>query len=94
MCQCISRQSKTYRRNLLGQLNILGQRHGTLLERALKVDVLDVVAEIGFLVDDTDQAVLDLQVHLCALLDILVEDARSLDGQGRAAVDNKYQLLL
>jgi len=46
-------------RDLLGQVDIFGQRHFALLDRALEVDVLHGVAQVGGLPDDGDQAVLD-----------------------------------
>ena len=58
-------------RDLLGKLDVLGQGGLALLDRALEVDVLDLVAEVGVLLDDGDQAVLDLQVHLRAIFDVL-----------------------
>ena len=58
-------------RDLLGKLDVLGQGGLALLDRALEVDVLDLVAEVGILLDDGDQAVLDLQVHLRAIFDVL-----------------------
>jgi len=67
------------RRNLLGKLNILGQAHGTLLKRTLQVHILDVLAKIGFLVDDANETVLDLEVHLGAFFDVFSEDSRCLD---------------
>lgn len=84
MCQCISRQSKTYRRNLLGKINVLGQVDGTLLQRALKVDILQVLAEVGLLVDDADQTVLDLKVNLGTLFNVLRQDTGCLDREGDA----------
>jgi hypothetical protein len=46
-------------RDLLRQLDVLGQGQLALLNRALEVDVLDGVAQVGGLPDDGDQAVLD-----------------------------------
>ena len=77
-------RNAAYRRNLLGKIDILGQLHGTLLQRTLEIDILQVVAQVGFLVDDADQAILDLQVHLCALLNVLGQNTRCLDGQSDA----------
>jgi len=73
-------------RDLLGELDVLGQGELALLERALEVDVLDLGAEVGILPDDGDQAVLDLQVHLGAIFDVLREVAASDDAEGLAAV--------
>lgn len=67
--------------NLCRKRDILLDRHLALLERALQVDIGDGVAEIGGLSDDGDQAILDLQVYLGALLDVLVEVAGGGDGE-------------
>lgn len=71
-------------RDLLGQLDVLGQGELALLEWALKVDVLDLVAKVGSLPDDGDQAVLDLQVHLGAVFDIFRQVAAGGDAEGCA----------
>lgn len=73
-------------RDLLRQLDVLGQGQLALLERALEVDVLDLAAEVGVLPDDGDQAVLDLQMHLGAVFDVFCEVAASDDAEGLAAV--------
>jgi hypothetical protein len=73
-------------RDLLGELDVLGQGELALLKRALEVDVLDLGAEVGVLSDDGDQTVLDLQVHLGAIFDILREVTASDDAEGLAAV--------
>jgi hypothetical protein len=74
------------RRDLLGELDVLGQRGLALLDRALEVDVLDLVAKVGGLLDDGDQAVLDLQVHLGAFFDICREVTAGGDAEGDTAV--------
>lgn len=84
-------KDRTYGRNLLGKVNVLGQLHRALLQRALEIDILEVLTQVGLLVDDADQTVLDLQVNLCALLDILRQDSRGLDGQSDATA-NKREL--
>lgn len=73
--------SITYRRNLPGQINILGQAHLALVEGALKVSLLNRVAAICVLVDERDESVLDLEVHLEAFADFLLEVAGSLDAE-------------
>jgi hypothetical protein len=73
-------------RDLLGELDVLGQGELALLERALEVDVLDLSAEVGVLPDDGDQAVLDLQVHLGAIFNVLREVTASDDAEGLATV--------
>lgn len=87
-----NRTIQTYGRNLLGKLDILGQAHWALLERALQVDILDVLAKIRLLVDDADQAILDLQVDLCALLDVFVKDTRCLDRESGATVMSNHSM--
>lgn len=72
-------------RDLLRQLDVLGEGGLALLDRALEVDVLDGVAQVGGLLDDGDQAVLDLQVHLGAVLDIFGEVTAGGDGENLAA---------
>lgn len=73
-------------RDLLGQLDVLGQGGLALLDRALEVDVLDLAAEVGGLLDDGDQAVLDLQVHLGAFFDVFGEVTAGGDAEGHTTV--------
>lgn len=73
-------------RDLLRELDVLGQGELALLERALEVDILDLAAEVGGLPDDGDQAVLDLQVHLGAIFDIFREVTAGDDAEGLAAM--------
>lgn len=75
------RVASTYRRNLPGQADVLGEGHLALVQRALEVCLADGVASVGVLVDEGDEAVLDLQVHREALLDLLLEVTRRLDGE-------------
>lgn len=77
----ITAQECTYGRNLARQFNVLGQAQLALLQRALEVCLLDGVARIALLVDQGDQPVLDLKVHLAALLNLFLEVARGLDAQ-------------
>ena len=67
--------------HLLGNLYALGQLHGTLLERAGQVDIADLVAEVGFLLDQGDQAVFDLQEDFGAGFDVFGEGAGGDDGE-------------
>lgn len=48
------------RRDLFGQLHLLRESGLALLDWALEVDVLDLVAQVGLLLDNGDQAVFDL----------------------------------
>jgi hypothetical protein len=72
---------ETYRRNLPGQINVLCQAHLALLKRALEVSLLDRFATVRILVDECDEAVLDLQVHLETLTNFLLEVASGLDAE-------------
>ena len=69
------------RRDLRRQIDIRGQAHLALLERALEVTFLDRLAPVGVLVDEGDEAVFDLQVHFEALVDLLFEGAGGFDGE-------------
>lgn len=71
-----------YRRNLLGDIDVLGQLHLALLDRTCHVGFLDRFAEVGFLVDERDEAVFDLEVHLRAFVDRFLELARGRDAEG------------
>jgi hypothetical protein len=72
---------RAYRRNFPWDVDVLGESHLALVERALEVCLADGVASICLLVDQGDQAVLDLQVHFEALLNLLLEVTRGLDGE-------------
>lgn len=74
-----------YRGDLLGQIDVLGQLHLALLERARQVCLLNGLAQVGLLVDKRDEAVFDLEMHLRALFDTLFEVARSFDREGRSS---------
>jgi len=74
-----------YRRNLLGQFDVLGDRNLSLLDGALEINILDLLAEVDNLVEKLDEAVFDHQLHVGALLDCLLNGSRRLDGQVRAA---------
>lgn len=58
-------------RDLRWQLNVLCQGSLSLLDGALEADVAGLFAQIGSLLDESDQAVLDLQLDVSACLDIL-----------------------
>ena len=76
-----TRRACTYRRNLPRQLNILSQAELALLQRTLEIRLLNRVARVALLVDQRDQSVLDLEMHLGALADLFLEIARRLDSQ-------------
>ena len=73
------------RRDLLRKFDVLGELGLAVVDGAVEVDVLDGVAEVGGLLDDGDQAVLDLQVDVGALVDLLGQVAFGGDGEGGAA---------
>jgi hypothetical protein len=77
----------TYRGDFAGQSDVLGQAQLALLERALEVGLLDRFACIALLVDERDEAVLDLQVHLGSLDNLLLEVAAGLDAESLTAMD-------
>lgn len=81
---------EAYRRDLLGQVDVLGQLEIALLKRALEVDLLDVVAQRSLLLDEGDQTVLDLQADLGTILDLLRERAARLDAEGIATDGAMY----
>ena len=72
---------KTYRRDLLWQVNFLLQGHLALLQRTMKIDVLDLLAEIGSLLDQSDKTPFHNQAHVGALLNLLQQSTASIDGK-------------
>ena len=75
------------RRDLFRQIHVLRQRRLAFLDRTLEIDVLDRVAEVGGLLDDGDEAVLDLEVDLAAFGHVLAEGAGCCDCKFLAAVE-------
>ena len=69
----------TYRWDLLGQLDSLDNGNLPLLDGAFKIDVLDLLAQIRLGVDQADVSIFDLQVHICALLNLVLYRAGSRD---------------
>ena len=67
--------------HLLWDRDALCEIHGALFERAAEVDVADLVAQVGLLLDERDDAVFDLQKDLGAGLDVLGEGACGGDGE-------------
>lgn len=63
------------RRDVLGQVDLLHDDGLALLYGALHLDFLDLVAEVDFHVDESDEAVLDLQYDVGAVFDVFVEYA-------------------
>lgn len=75
------KQGQTHRGNLVGKLDRLGDAQDALLDRALEVDVLNLLAEVRLRADKANQAVLDLQEDVGALLDGLLDGTGSLDDE-------------
>lgn len=73
--------SQTYRRDLGGEADGLGDGEVTLLDRALEVDVGNLLAEVGGRADEADEAVFDLEADVRALLDVLGCLSRGLDDE-------------
>lgn len=67
--------------DLLGQIDILLNLNIAFVQRALQIDILDRVTQIGGLLDDRDEPVLDLKVDFGAFLDFLIELAGGGDSQ-------------
>lgn len=74
---------------MLGQLHLFGQNHFTLLQRALHIDILELITEVDGLLDQSNETPLDLQAHSSALLDPLVEDTAGLDVENLATVEER-----
>ena len=74
------------RRNLLRQLDLLGDSSLTLFYGAVEVDVLDLIAEIRLLLDERDEAVSNLELHCSALVDILFKISLRSENQSLTAI--------
>src|SRR5690242_14036235 len=68
--------NKTYRRNLLWQIDLLGQGHFTWFQRTFKIHIDELFTEIGCLPEKSDQAIFDLQKHISTILDLFMQGAR------------------
>lgn len=77
--------------NLLGQVDTLGEGQGARLDGTLHINVLNLLAEVCLGADKADQAVLDLQRDICALLDRLGHDAGR--GNYESLATNRQQML-
>jgi hypothetical protein len=76
----------TYRRDLAGEFDGLAQHQVAGLDGALEVDVLDLLAQVGGGAEQLDEAVLDLELDVGALLDGLLHLSNSADEEFRATV--------
>ncbi|PNY28691.1 Uncharacterized protein TCAP_01384, partial [Tolypocladium capitatum] len=68
-------------RNLLGQVDRLGNLHGASFDGAFEVDVADLLAEVRRGSKKPDETVLDFQQDVGALLDGLLDSPAGLDEQ-------------
>ena len=71
--------TRTYRWDLLGQIDVLHEILRSLLEWTLQVYFFHIITQIGFLVYEADAAIFDLEVDFGAFLDIFGEGAISGD---------------
>lgn len=71
---------------MLWQVHLLRQDHLALLERTLHADVLDLIAEINGLLDQSDETPFDFQSDGSTLLDLLLQGAASLNGKSLATI--------
>lgn len=55
----VTRRARTYRWDLLGDVDGLGNGQLALLDRTLEIDVFDLLAQAGLGADEADQAILD-----------------------------------
>lgn len=81
----------TYRRDLLGDVDRLGDGQHALLDGALEVDVLGLLAQAGRGGQQPDQPVLDDELDVRAVLDRLVHGASRADLELDAASKHKCQ---
>jgi hypothetical protein len=64
---------------LTGEINILGDSHISLLNRALQIDVANLLAEIRRGGYKSDQTIFHLQLNVCSLSNILQQCTACLD---------------
>lgn len=69
----------TYGWDFLGQVDLLDDGNPALFDGALEIDVLDLLAEIRLGIDQTDVSIFDLEIHICALLDLVLHRASCCD---------------
>lgn len=82
----------TYGRNFTGKFHVLGQGHLALLERALEISLANCLAAVCLLVDEGNQPVFDLEVHLEALANLLFEVTGRLDAKRLTTVEMTISL--
>jgi hypothetical protein len=71
-------------------LNLLGQSHCSRLQGTLQVHVHNLITEIGALFNKSDQPVFNLQENVGALLDSLMQNTFSLDGETLATTSGQF----
>jgi hypothetical protein len=86
----ISRNGRTYWRNLTRQLDIFRQLQLSLLEWTLQINLFDLFAQVCFLVDECDESIFDLQMDLRAFFDVCGEVALGRDGEGLATIYTEF----
>jgi hypothetical protein len=74
----------TYRRNMRRQINLLSQRHIAFLQGTLEIDILDLFAEIGGLLDQGDETVFNLQSDISAFLHPVLQVTLGIDSESLA----------
>jgi hypothetical protein len=67
--------------HLRWDLDVLRELHRALLQRTAQVDVADLVAEVGLLPDERNQAVFDVEQDFGTGLDVFGEGAGGGDGE-------------
>jgi hypothetical protein len=66
---------QTYRRDLSGDIDTLRDFNLARFKRTFQVHVLDLLAKGRLGADQTDQTVLHGEKNICALLNLLLDDA-------------------
>lgn len=77
--------ARTYRRDLLRQLDLLCESHLSCIQRTFQINVGHLVAQISCLLDQSDQSIFDHQVDVSSLLDWLIESSTGRDREDLAA---------
>jgi hypothetical protein len=75
----------SYRRNLFGQVDGLDDGDLALLDGALEVHILDLLAQVGLRIDQADVAIFNLDIDVCTLEDLLLDRAGGFNEKGCAA---------
>lgn len=77
----VSKDSVLAGGDLVRKLDGLSDGENTLLDGALEVNVLDLLTQVRLGADKANEAVLDLEENVCALLNVLLDGAGSLDDE-------------